>query len=65
MTYDYMAQSETGAYNTQRGRVTADTPRDAETKVKALYSYPVLVTLTFLDRDNDRETAYMIKGNLV
>ncbi|WP_223527592.1 hypothetical protein [Pseudomonas sp. BF-B-26] len=45
ISYSYTAHADGGTHNTQYGGVDASTPTEAEEKVKALYSYPVHVTL--------------------
>ena len=66
-TYGYTAHADRGTHNTQYGSVEAATPREAEKKVKDIYSYTVHVSLTesLFDSSVFREVQIMDRGVLV
>jgi hypothetical protein len=66
MLYKYTAHAHRGEHNTQNGDVVADTPKDAETKVKALYLYEVDVDLQYIKPGPIQERVLVMnRGKLV
>ncbi len=70
-TYNYIAYADGGSHNTQYGKVDANTPKEAEQKVKNLYSYGVSVSLSKTEKDTSsmtfrtREIYIMERGELL
>jgi hypothetical protein len=55
-TYDYTAYAMDGIHKAQYGEIEANTLEEAERKVQALYTYPVLVKLPKFASDHESQT---------